>query len=183
LDNTAEENLLEACCQGDSLGYETLVRKYSKYVFTICFGVVGNKHDAQDLAQKTFMRVFQDIKNLKDKKLFRTWMHQIAKNICVDFLRNKKREKTFMAKLVKDTSVNLDYVVEADYGSGSDFNLLEVLSKLKEKYREVLMLHYFNEISIDDIADILDINKKAVQGRLSRGRKQLRELLKKEGEL
>lgn len=165
-----EEKLVESCCNGEKSAYAALVKIYSQYVFAICFGIVGNIHDAEDIAQQTLMKGFTDIKNLQDGKRFKSWIGQIARNLCKDFLRKQKCDQRGLAEQVSE-----------NHSDSKEYPELQgAIAKLQEEYRFPLVLYYLDGQSTRSIAEILQISQNAVQARISRCRKQLRKLLAEE---
>ena len=167
LDMHVEEKLVESCCNGKKSAYATLVKAYSQYVFAICFGIAGNIHDAEDIAQQTLLKGFTDIKNLQDGKRFKSWIGQIARNLCKDFLRKQKCNQRGLAEQISE-----------NHGGSKEYpELQDAIVKLQEEYRLALVLYYLGGQSTRKIAEMLRISQNAVQARISRARKQLRKLL------
>lgn len=172
MDVKAEKMLVIACKNGDRGAYAGLVKAHSGRVFAICLGMLGNRHDAEDMAQQTLLRGFMRIGSLANSEGFGHWIARIARNSCIDLIRRRKRQ-----------------VVERDLpesGAGADpetYHRLEAaLAELSEDYRLPLLLFYFNGRSTKRIAETLEISQAAVQTRLSRARKRLRHLLAEKGE-
>ena len=166
-----EQKLVSACQNGDKSAYEGLVKTYSRRVFGICIGILGNKDDAEDISQQVLLKGFRDINQLKDGSRFGGWLSTIAKNLCVDFLRRQKSRPKGLCRWVqlKDSDVK-------------DYKELEMaLADLPQQYRLALMLYYFDGRSIKNIAETLDISVASAQTRLSRARKKLRKLLEAKG--
>ena len=162
------EKKLVACCQeGDRSAYADLVQAYSGRVFAICMGMLGHSHDAEDVAQQTLLKGFTDIGQLRNGEQFGTWVSRIAKNNCINFIRREKRKKNSLSERSSDVQ-----------NDSKDYSELQAaLAKLPEQYRVALMLYYFEDRDSQMIAEILQISRSAVHARISRARKQLRELL------
>lgn len=170
MDIHIEEKLVKSCCNGQKQAYAILVKNYSRYVFAICFGIVSNVQDAEDLSQQTLLKGFTDIESIKDGNQFKSWIGQIARNLCIDFLRKQNCNQKCLAELVLDH----------DGGFNEYPELQRSLAKLTEEYRLPLSLYYLDGQSTKKIAEILQISQNGVQARISRGRKQLRKLLVEE---
>ena len=166
-----EKKLVARCRKADKLSYAGLVKAYSRRVFAICLGMLGNNHDAEDIAQQVLLKGFTDINQLRDDEQFGAWISRIARNLCIDFIRRRKLEANGL--------------VEQAATSRSDSKeypgLEAALAKLSEDYRLALMLYYFDGRSAESVAETLGISKAVVYTRLSRARKQLRKLLDAEG--
>ncbi len=167
-----EKKLVASCRNGDKSAYTGLVKAYSGRVFGICLGMLGNSHDAEDVAQETLLTGFTNIKQLRDDEQFGAWLGRIAKNLCIDFIRRQKFKR--------NAFVN---GAEAGQSSSKEYPELEgALAKLPEDSRLALMLYYFDGRSTRNIAETFETSEAAVQTRISRARKQLREILDTEGD-
>jgi len=147
------------------------VKAYSGRVFAICLGMLGHRDDAEDIAQQALLKGFTDINKLRDEEQFGAWISRIAKNLCIDFIRRRKRTQSIIAKRVW----------AAQSGSQEYSGLKSALGELSEEYRLALVLYYFDGRSTKSIAETLMISEAAAQTRLSRARKQLRKLLETKG--
>ena len=173
LNGDLEKKLVESCRTADESAYTELVKAYSGRVFAICLGMLGNIHDAEDIAQQTLLKGFANIKQLRNGEQFGAWISRIAKNLCIDFIRRQKHRQSSLAKRAKaDRSNNAREYPE----------LKNALTKLSEEYRLALMLYYFDGRNTKAIAEALMISEAAAQTRLSRARKQLRKLLETKGD-
>ena len=170
LDTQSEQQLIQACRAGDKTAYAWLVRKYSRGVFAICMGILGNTHDAEDIAQEALIRGYTRIGRLRDTDQFKTWIFRIARNLCIDFLRRRRIGKEALVKHQAERE-RLDQPEQ-------DFGFLErAIARLPEKYRLPLMLYYFQEQSTDAVAEALGISPAGVCSRLCRARQKLRTIL------
>jgi RNA polymerase sigma-70 factor (ECF subfamily) len=133
--------------------------------------MLGNVHDAEDIAQQALLKGFTDIEQLRDSEHFGAWIGRIARNLCIDFLRKRRREQDAHVKRAED----------AESRSREYPGLQDALAKLPRRYRLALMLYYFDGRSTENIAETLEISRAAVYARMSRARKRLRRLLETEG--
>ena len=171
MDVDREEELIASCRQGDRSAYEDLIRAHSGRVFAVCFGILGNRHDAEDVTQQTLLKGFMQIRMLRDSDRFAPWIVRIARNLCIDVLRVRKR---------RGISSGLS---DIRAGDADEYRRLEqALNGLSEEYRVPLLLFYFDGRSTQSIAETLGVTQANVQTRLSRARKQLRRLLEREGD-
>ena len=172
LDADAEKTLVASCRKGDKAAYTQLVKVYSGRIFAICLGMLGNPHDAEDAAQQTFLKGFMEIGRLHNPERLGAWIRRIARNVCLDVMRRRRPRVVSMP------------LYEHDAPNGAeDYSRLEAaLAELSERYRVPLLLFYFDGRSTKSIAEALGLTQGVVQTRLSRARKQLRELLQAESE-
>lgn len=162
-----EDRLVAACRDGDCSAYASLAKSYSGRIFAICYGMLGNAHDAEEAAQQTLLRGFTNIRQIRSNQKFGAWISRIAKNLYVDLLRRQKRRHCLEAGR---SNAGPD-------GSQQHPELTDALSKISEDDRLALMLYYFDGRSAKAIAEALEISEGAALARLSRARKQLRTLL------
>ncbi len=172
LDADAERNLVASCKNGDKAAYAGLVHAHAGRVFAICFGMLGNRCDAEDMAQQTLLQGFTQIRSLRDSRRFGPWIARIARNLCLDAIRARKHAAAILPAV--------DDCGEAD---AEELRQLETaLAALSSEYRVPLLLFYFDGRSTQSIAETLGIRQAAVQTRLTRARKQLRRLLSDRGD-
>jgi RNA polymerase sigma-70 factor (ECF subfamily) len=154
------------------LAYSGLVEVYGRRIFAICLGMLGDIHDAEDIAKQALLKGFTDIGQLRDSDQFGAWIARIARNQCIDFIRRRKREHEASGRRAAVSG-----------SSSKEYPELEdALARLPRRYRLVLMLYYFDGRSTENIAETLQINEAAVYARMSRARKRLRKLLETQGD-
>ena len=166
-----EKKLVAACRNGDRSAYRDLVKAYSGRIFAICLGMLDNTHDAEDIAQQALLKALTGIKQLRDDEQFGAWISRIAKNLCIDFIRQKKHKQNCIVEPAATSQRDPKEYPE----------LRKALAKLSEDHRLALMLYYFDGRSAKSIGKTFMISQAAAQTRISRARKQLRKLLEAEG--
>ncbi len=185
-----ETELIKKCQAGDTASFEKLVELYSDRAYAVAFGVMGNPHDAGDMTQEAFIKVYKNIKKFNFRSAFNTWLHRIVKNTCIDEIRKRKRENTISIDSSFD-SEDGEYTMQiADDSPGvqeilenqetSDF-LWESLNKLDEKHRLVLVLADIKGYDYNEISDMTGVPLGTVKSRISRGRTKLAEIIRKSG--
>ncbi len=168
MDVFTEEKLVAGCRRGDKRAYAALVGRYARDVFAVSFGVVGNVHDAEDIAQEALLKGLVQIAALRKGKRFGPWICRIARNLAIDFVRRQKTHKQATAQIQFEQRAE----------STGDYHVLEkAIQRLDETYRETLLLYYFDGERTEDVAEKLDISPATVLSRLSRARRQLREII------
>lgn len=173
LNGDLEDKLVASCRNGDASAYSSLAREYSGRIFSICYGMLGNTHDAEDIAQQTLLRGFAKIRQIRTNENYGVWICRIAKNLCIDFIRRQKRRQGSLAERAT-----------ASQSSPKEYpELMTALEKLSEEHRLALMLYYFDGRSARAVAEAFEISEGAAQARLSRARKQLRMLLQAKGDI
>ena len=166
----ADKKLVDACRGGEAGAYAGLVKRYSRSVFAVCLGTLGNLQDAEDISQETFIKGLARIGQLRDDGQFGPWIMKIARNLCLDHARRRKRGAEIVALQGGDRRSRGD----------EHADLREAIARLPEKYRLPLLLYYFDGRSSENVARALGISTDGALTRLSRARKELRRLIDSE---
>lgn len=162
--------------------FEAIVRKNMKSAYFIALGLVGNHEDALELSQEAFFRAFQNFKQLRAKGRFFPWFYQILRNLCFSHLRKRRRRKTDSldkldgAQIGADVNDNFDPEAVAERNESND-RLWKAIGQLDDKHREVIVLRHFQNLSYEEMANVLFCNKGTVTSRLYYARKRLKEIL------
>lgn len=184
-----EEKLKEkikAVKKGDQQAYEYIVELFENKVFGICFRMIGNRHEAEDLAQEAFIRAYINIQSFDEKRKFSTWLYRIATNLTIDRLRKKKPDFYLDAEISDSEGHNLYGQLAADQPSTEDFvegieiqnYIQKEIMALPVKYRSIIALRFIDELSIKEISEILELPVGTVKTRIHRGREALRKRLR-----
>lgn len=168
---------------GEMPSWGELVEQHADSVYRLAFRLSGNQHDAEDLTQETFMRVFRSIKNYQPGT-FEGWLHRITTNLFLDMVRH--RSKIFMEALPEDYErvPGTDMTPEQAYSVANlDPALQEALDALAPDFRVAVVLCDVVGMSYDEIADTLGVKMGTVRSRIHRGRSQLRASLEAKAEV
>lgn len=145
-----------------------LMSKYADSILRMCYIYLKDYHLAEDVTQKTFIRVMKHYGKFRKASSEKTWIMRIAINLCKSQLKSG-----WHRRVNYDTVPEMAY--DADYdGALNRQEVFEKISKLGTKYREVILLYYYQEMSISEIAVVLKLKESAVKVRLFRGREQLK---------
>ena len=174
-----EENF-EKLKIGDKDSFDLLYQDYYLVLYRTALLILGKKEDAEDVLQDTFVSIYNNVKTLSDFEKLRPWVFSILKNTSYTRYKNRKRElpDEFVLDKAEESPT---YLGEDEIAEKSEIQ--DALMNLKEKEREVLVLYYYNDFSIEEIASICKTFQGTVKSRLYRARKNLKkELLKTNGE-
>ncbi|TKC15283.1 sigma-70 family RNA polymerase sigma factor [Robertmurraya kyonggiensis] len=162
--------LIKKAKSGDADAFEELLMLYSDQLYRTAFLYVGNREDALDIVQETSYKAFIAIKTLKKNKYFSTWLTKILINSAYDFLKKKKRDMPYenMEQFISTKEI---YNVE-------QIDLFRAIENLKETHRDAIILFYFHDLQIKEIANIMNIPENTVKTYLHRGKEQLKTNLK-----
>ncbi|MGM0713777.1 sigma-70 family RNA polymerase sigma factor [Brevibacillus parabrevis] len=162
---------------GNQQAYARLVDKYKGKIFARLYRMIGQRQDAQDLAQEVFTKAYFQLEKLEPDGNFSAWLYRIAINHCLDELRKRKRSVKTSDKEVE--LIGSETPEEAFLQKEQQQVLLRHIMGLEEEYRAVVVLRYIDQLSYKEISEMLVLPTTTVQMRLHRAKKKLRENLGK----
>ncbi|MBN3520514.1 sigma-70 family RNA polymerase sigma factor [Algoriphagus lutimaris] len=169
----------------DQQAYASLMKRYKKAVYFMILKMIRNADDAEDLTMEAFAKAFKNLDRFKKDYTFSTWLFRIATNNTIDFIRKKKLKTMSLNNTLTDdggNSVNID--VEDDDNNPQDefiksqrIEMVRIfVDKLPAKYRKLVQLRYFDELSYEEIAQELEKPLGTVKAQLHRSRELLYEI-------
>ena len=174
----SDEQLVGDYLKGDEKSLEILIKRYLGPIYGFVFRFVGNREDAEEIAQEVFVKVWRNLKKFNQSKSFKTWIFSIAKNTAVDFLR--KRRIQFFSETEIETVADPMPLPQELLEKAEAAKLLEsALNKLELKYRMVLYLYYNDHFNFREIAEILGEPLNTIKSRHRRALIILKKLLLK----
>jgi RNA polymerase sigma-70 factor (ECF subfamily) len=135
-------------------------------------GILGNAHDAEDMAQDAMIKAFEQIRRLRNGAQFGRWVAKIAKNLCLNLVRRRRYAK----KAVEQKNAQLTQ------NATENDNLQQAIEKLPIEFRLPLVMYYFDGQSVNTVAERLNMSTSGVYLKLRTAKKQLHEILVKQGE-
>ncbi|MDQ7780219.1 MAG: sigma-70 family RNA polymerase sigma factor [Planctomycetota bacterium] len=183
----SDASLIERCRRGDADAFCSLVARYQDRIYNIVYRMVGNRDDAADLCQESFIKAFRAIGSFETRSSFVTWMYRIAANTCISFHRSRAGK----AVQVHTSDSDLDFVggsAEHERSSASDptdraaerertDTVQKAILSLDPESRAVVVLRDIDGKSYEEIADMLDLPIGTVRSRLHRARMELKSRL------
>ena len=142
------------------------VSQYRHQFYITAFAILGNEADAEDAVCNAILNGYEHLAQLKNPKKFKSWMLTITKNEALKLCRKRM-------ELPGDE--NVERLMQPTYDSHNE--LWDIVQSLKDEYRIVIVLFYYNDLSLRDISQVLDISIGTVKSRLDRGRKLLKDAL------
>jgi RNA polymerase sigma factor (sigma-70 family) len=172
-----ETELITRCKDGDMIAFDLLMRPYLSMAYRTAFLIISDHHLAQDAVQNALIEVFQSLHRFNESKAFsfRSWFYKIVVFRSLNILRQKKPVMDYVERINGFPSP-----IEIMVLNEEKLLLWSAIQSMKVEYRAVLILHYFEEFKIDDIAKILNIRQGTVKSRLHKSRKLLEKLLSSE---
>ncbi len=174
----AEKILIKSLKRGKEEAYRQLVEDYGNKLLKTCYLILKDREEAEDVVQETFIKVFQKVETFREESGLYTWIYTIALNLSRDRLRRKKDMLTLEDELIGDNDVESHVEMSIDREI-----LRKEIFELNSLYREVLVLFYFEDLSIKEISNLLNEKEGTIKSKLSRGRNILKESLLKGGRL
>jgi RNA polymerase sigma-70 factor, ECF subfamily len=157
-----DQQLIAEIKNGNIPAFESLVKKYQSKLIHFTSRYV-DKADAEDIAQNTFIKIYQNIHKIESTKKFTTYMFTIAKNEAFSFLRKHKREIPIDDMIIGSGELTIE-----DTGLGA------AVEKLENKYKKVIKLYYFDELQYDQIAAVLKLPVNTIRTHLKRAKEALK---------
>lgn len=166
---------------GDKEAFEALVTAHEKKIYNLCLRMTGNTEDAFDLSQEAFFKAFRNLDSFRGESGFHLWLCRLTANVCIDFLRKKKRRPQSALSYTDEDGRQIDIEVPDERFMPErllDAKLLREelqngLQCLTADHRSILILREISGLSYDEIGQALDISAGTVKSRLSRARKKL----------
>ncbi len=158
----SDQKLIADYLKGDEKSLEVLIHRYLKPIYSFVYRYVGNKHEAEDITQEAFIKVWKNLKKFDQSRSFKTWIFSIAKNTAIDFLKKKKtvpfsefeneeRKNTLIETLTDLSPLPQEILEKKDISQ----TLARAMEKLSPKYRMVLFLRYNDHFTFREIAESL----------------------------
>jgi len=168
--------LVRQAKRGDDAAFEQLIRSVRHKLYRTAYSYVRNEQDALDMYQETIYRAYTSLKTLKKPENFQSWIIKILVFTSIDFIRKEARhfttdEEGIFAKLISK---------EGKEAVAHSMDLFEALKLLDPKYKTVILLRYYHDMSIKEIANIMNYPEGTVKSHLYRGQKKLRPILRED---
>ena len=176
--------LVERSQEGDTRSFELLVVKYQKRIFSVIFRIVKDPVAVEDLAQEAFLNAFKAIKGFKGGSSFYTWLYRIAANVSLNYL-SKNKKATFLdeehldrASVAERSSIQEVSPERRTLNKESARAVSKAIETLPDDIKKAVVLREYEELSYEEIAEIMECPIGTVRSRIFRGRAILKDLLK-----
>lgn len=176
-----DEYYIERILNGDQSSYALLVERYKNMVFTIAIRMLKNHELAEEVSQDAFLKAYKSLKQFQKKSKFSTWLYRIVYNQCISELRKQKQNIISIDDESSSTSVlNIEDTLSKTEGLENEdrkYYIEKALSYLPEDDRMIITLFYQNEMTTEEIANIVNLSVSNVKVKLYRSRNKLYEAL------
>lgn len=180
-----DEQLVESAVSGNSEAFGEIVKRWERKIFALCFGMLGREDDARDAAQEAFIAAFRNIKNFRGDAKVSSWLHRIAVNQCLTTKRRtKSRSEDYLNAETEEESrifvapANLSPLRATEQNERMVL-VRQAVTSLPEELREVVVMKEFEEMTFQEISEVLELPLSTVKSRLYTALKQLRRKLER----
>ncbi len=171
--NHSDKKKISQIRKGDIAAYASLVQRYQSMAFSLAHSITKNKEDAEEVAQDAFVKAYKKLDSFKGNSKFSTWLYQIVYRTALSKIRIKK-EPTHSMNDNEDRNINYGTYEQNNLERLDKKKMLKLaLGKLNEDEGFLLVLYYYQELSIDEISSVTDYTVSNVKVKLHRARKNL----------
>lgn len=170
----SDRDLIQRAHRGDAEAFGEIVVRYQKSVFNVCYRLLHEWAEAEDMTQETFLRARERLQTFDEERGFGPWIRRVAANVCLNRLESQKRTASLDEERDADEDIRPEAQVEVRERSEQ---IRRALASLPSQYRVVIELRHYQELSYDEIAAELHIPLSDVKSHLFRARQRLAEKL------
>jgi len=176
-----EAEIIQSVLDGNTDDFEILVKEYEKNVYNLALRMTGDPDEAYDMSQDAFVKAYSSLKNFRGDSKFSVWLYRIVSNVCLDYMRSRKRHAADSLSVEDDEGEESQLDVP-DEASAPEKLLERKLTRvavqrglmsLPEDQRKILLLREIEGMSYDEIAETLELEAGTVKSRIFRARKKL----------
>jgi RNA polymerase sigma-70 factor (ECF subfamily) len=176
-----EAELVRRAQARDELAFREIVERYQAKVFSIIFGILRNRNDAEDIAQQVFAKVYFSMGNFDFRSSLLTWIYKITVNECYDYLRKKRVRKLVYESdfseeeslLMQNSEAAMDHRPAVDTQLAQRDFVLKLLAKVSEEDRSLMLLKEVEGHSVEELAQMTGMNENTIKVKLFRARQKL----------
>ncbi len=185
----SDSEIIEQLKQGSEAAFKKLVERHQKLVVNTCYGLVQNREDAEDVAQDVFIEVYRNIQKFRADSKLSTWLYRIAVNRSLNHIRDNKKNKWFhsfedevaakkmqLQQLQSSKTENPEFELENKQRA---IILHEAINSLPKNQKVAFALSKYEELSYQEIAEVMDLSVSSVESLLFRAKKALQKKLYK----
>ncbi len=179
--NSEEADLVRRIQARDEAAFRELVERYQAKVYSIIYGILRNRNDAEDIAQQVFAKIYFSIKNFDFRSSLLTWIYKITVNECYDYLRKKRVRKLVYEsdfseedlRLMENAEQSEEKVRPVDAALAQRDLVMKLLGKISEEERTLLLLKEVEGHSVEELAAMTGMNQNTIKVKLFRARQKL----------
>jgi RNA polymerase sigma-70 factor, ECF subfamily len=176
-----EAQVVRRCQAGDEAAFRQIVEQHRSKVFSIIYGIVRHRNDAEDIAQQVFAKIYFSIKGFDFRSSLSTWIYKISVNECYDYLRKQKVRKLVYesdlgeddARTMENSEIAADRRPAADDRAERRDYLMKLLAKVSEEERVLLIKKEVEGHTVQELAEMTGLNENTIKVKLFRARQKL----------
>ncbi|WP_019535493.1 RNA polymerase sigma factor [Paenibacillus ginsengihumi] len=170
-----DEQLAERMAEGDQVAFEMFVHRYHGPLLSYLDRMLRNPQKAEDFVQETFVRLIRQLRRGPVPEKLKPWIYRVAKNLCFDYWRSaESRSNVLISGTLPDRADPLSSVVDIYERQETRKELLQALDSLSEAQRAIVILRFFQDLKLQDIAEVMDMSLSAVKSSLYQSLKKLK---------
>jgi RNA polymerase sigma-70 factor (ECF subfamily) len=169
-----EDKLVEDVLQGDHSSFELLLQPYRQGLLNMAYRITGDREEAREVCQDTFLKIFKYLKSYKKGRSFKTWVYKILVNTSYDFLRKRKKYEQMITRQKSEFVLENPNSEQKFYNSEIKEKIQSVLNVLSPKEKAVFLLRDSEGLSVQETAVVLRCSPISVRTHLSRARQKIR---------
>lgn len=184
---TSDEQIVERALAGDADAFGEIVSRWERRIFALAYGMLGREEDARDATQETFISAFRNLRNFRGEAKVSSWLHRIAVNQCITRQRRAK-VRGEIALEDEDNSDGSSFFASAHESPASEAEsqqrsqmVRRAVGALPPELRQVIVMKEFEDLTFQEISEVLDLPLSTVKSRLYTALKQLRMRLERQG--
>jgi RNA polymerase sigma-70 factor (ECF subfamily) len=181
-----DKRLINQALAGDRQAFSEIVERYKHKIYQLAYRMLGNRLEAEDVGQETFLRVFANLSRYDQSHKFSTWIYRIATNLCIDRLRKRKLTYSLDQEVAGTEGLDL-YSQIPDEQKTPEAEVITIelqqevqqaMDQLPIQYKSIMNLRYIEDLSLQEISELVDLPVSTIKTRIHRGREALRKLLR-----
>ena len=188
---TTEESLIRRVQARDEIAFHEMVDRYQNKVFSIIYGILRNRNDAEDIAQQVFAKIYFSIQSFDSRSSLLTWIYRITVNECYDYLRKRRArrlvyESDCSAEEVQNlegSEAMVDSAAPVDRQLAERDLVMKLLAKIPEQARSLLVMKEVEGYSVEELVAITGLNENTIKVKLYRTRQKLVQAARRLGKL
>ena len=167
-----DRHLVRLAKNGNKAAFGKLARRYRDPVLALAYDFLKDYENAKDVAQDVFMKAFKNIGDFEEKSRFSSWLYRITVNTCLDARKSDTRRRRYLFSRIDQA--DSDYKIdESNQSEGLDNTLSKELNNLSDQQRAAIVLRYFHDKSVREIAEVLNCTESTVRSHLYRALQKL----------
>ena len=183
---TSEEMLVKRAQKGDERAFAEIVKLYQNAVYSSALYIAKNEEDALDISQEVFLKLWRTLEGFRGEASLKTWIAKITRTCAIDYVRARNQKSA--SSLTSDEDEKAIEIIDTDTASNpqADYQRREDIAAVRKAVaglpsptKEIIIMREFHSLSYAEIAKLLGVPEGTVKSRISRGREELKEILKR----